>query len=116
MKKVGYPAVKAAAIEVASSVNGQLAPPVMGAAAFIIAEYVNVPYVEVAKAAAIPAFASYSALLWITHVEACKLGLRGLRKRREHVVEEVRREHRNNKARQHKPACPPVVPKSFLQC
>ena len=80
MKKVGYPAVKAAAIEVASSVNGQLAPPVMGAAAFIIAEYVNVPYVEVAKAAAIPAFASYSALLWITHVEACKLGLRGLSK------------------------------------
>ncbi|MBQ4615226.1 MAG: TRAP transporter permease, partial [Mailhella sp.] len=56
------------------------APPVMGAAAFIIAEYVNVPYVEVAKAAAIPAFASYSALLWITHVEACKLGLRGLSK------------------------------------
>ncbi len=80
MKKVGYPAVKAAAIEVASSVNGQLAPPVMGAAAFIIAEYVNVPYVEVAKAAAIPAFASYAALLWITHVEACKLGLRGLSK------------------------------------
>lgn len=80
MKKVGYPAVKAAAIEVASSVNGQLAPPVMGAAAFIIAEYVNVPYIEVAKAAAIPAFASYAALLWITHVEACKLGLRGLSK------------------------------------
>lgn len=78
MKRVGYPAVKAAAIEVASSVNGQLAPPVMGAAAFIIAEYVNVPYIEVAKAAAIPAFASYSALLWITHVEACKLGLKGL--------------------------------------
>ena len=80
MKRVGYPAVKAAAIEVASSVNGQLAPPVMGAAAFIIAEYVNVPYIEVAKAAAIPAFASYAALLWITHVEACKLGLRGLSK------------------------------------
>ena len=80
MKRLGYPATKAAAIEVASSVNGQLAPPVMGAAAFIIAEYVNVPYVEVAKAAAIPAFASYIALLWITHIEACKLGLRGLPK------------------------------------
>ncbi len=78
MKKLGYPAKKAAAIEVASSVNGQLAPPVMGAAAFIIAEYVNVPYIEVAKAAAVPAFVSYAALLWITHVEACKLGLRGL--------------------------------------
>ncbi len=80
MKRVGYPATKAAAIEVASSVNGQLAPPVMGAAAFIIAEYVNVPYVEVAKAAAVPAFVSYAGLLWITHVEACKLGLRGLPK------------------------------------
>lgn len=81
MKRLGYPATKAAAIEVASSVNGQLAPPVMGAAAFIIAEYVNVPYVEVAKAAAIPAFASYIALLWITHIEACKLGLKGLPRR-----------------------------------
>ncbi|MCF0253088.1 MAG: TRAP transporter permease [Duodenibacillus sp.] len=78
MKRLKYPAVKAAAIEVASSINGQLAPPVMGAAAFIIAEYVNVPYVEVAKAAAIPAFASYVALLWITHLEACHLGLKGL--------------------------------------
>ena len=61
MKKVGY-------------------PPVIGAAAFIIAEYVNVPDIEVAKAAAIPAFAAYAGLLWITHVEACKLGLRGLSK------------------------------------
>ncbi len=77
MKKVGYPAHKAAAVEVASS-GGQIMPPVMGAAAFIIAEYVNVPYIEVAKAAAIPAFAAYAGLLWITHVEACKLGLRGL--------------------------------------
>ncbi len=80
MKKVGYPASKAAAVEVAASTNGQLAPPVMGAAAFIIAEYVNIPYIEVAKAAAVPAFASYIALLWITHIEACKLGLRGLSK------------------------------------
>ncbi|MBO4314262.1 MAG: TRAP transporter fused permease subunit, partial [Desulfovibrio sp.] len=80
MKKVGYPSHKAAAIEVAASVNGQLAPPVMGAAAFIIAEYVNVPYVEVAKAAAIPAFAAYAALLWITHIEACKLNLHGVPK------------------------------------
>ena len=80
MKRLGYPAKKAAAIEVASSVNGQLTPPVMGAAAFIIAEYVNVPYIEVAKAAAVPAFASYMALIWITHLEACKLGLKGLPK------------------------------------
>ena len=78
MKKVGYPATKAAAVEVAASTDGQLAPPIMGAAAFIIAEYVNVPYVEVIKAAAIPAFASYAALFYITHIEASKLGLRGI--------------------------------------
>ena len=78
MKKVGYPAKKAAAVEVAASTDGQLAPPIMGAAAFIIAEYVNVPYVSVIKAAAIPAFASYAALFYITHIEASKLGLRGM--------------------------------------
>jgi len=75
MKKVGYPAKKAAAIEVAASTDGQLMPPIMGAAAFIIAEYVNVPYIEVIKAAAIPALISYGALFYITHLEACKLGI-----------------------------------------
>ncbi|HEB49890.1 MAG TPA: TRAP transporter permease [Desulfobulbus sp.] len=80
MKKVGYPATKAAATEVAASTDGQLAPPIMGAAAFIIAEYVNVPYIEVVKAAAIPAFASYAALFFISHIEASKLGIRGLPK------------------------------------
>ena len=69
MKKVGYPPTKAAAVEVAASTD---------AAAFIIAEYVNVSYVEVIKAAAIPAFASYAALFFITHIEASKLGLRGI--------------------------------------
>ncbi len=78
MKKVGYPPTKAAAVEVAASTDGQLAPPIMGAAAFIIAEYVNVPYVEVIKAAAVPAFASYAALFYITHIEASKLGLTGM--------------------------------------
>jgi TRAP transporter 4TM/12TM fusion protein len=78
MKKIGYPAKKAAAIEVASSTDGQLMPPIMGAAAFIIAEYVNVPYIEVVKAAAIPAFVSYFGLFCITHLEASKLGIRGL--------------------------------------
>jgi len=80
MKKVGYPSTKAAAIEVAASTDGQLAPPIMGAAAFIIAEYVNVPYLEVVKAAAIPAFASYAALFFISHIEASKLGIKGLPK------------------------------------
>ncbi len=78
MKKTGYPAKKAAATEVASSTDGQLMPPIMGAAAFIIAEYVNVPYLEVVKAAAIPAFASYFGLFCITHLEASKLNIRGL--------------------------------------
>lgn len=80
MKKVGYPAKKAAAIEVAVSTNGQLMPPIMGAAAFIIAEYVNITYLEVVRAAAIPAFASYFALFFLTHLEASKLGMRGLTK------------------------------------
>ncbi|MCP4672357.1 MAG: TRAP transporter permease, partial [Desulfobacula sp.] len=78
MKKIGYPAKKAAAIEVASSTDGQLMPPIMGAAAFIIAEYVNVPYLAVVKAAAIPAFVSYFGLFCITHLEASKLGIKGL--------------------------------------
>jgi len=78
MKKIGYPPTKAAAVEVAASTDGQLAPPIMGAAAFIIAEYVNVPYIQVVKAAAIPAFASYAALFFISHIEASKLGLKGM--------------------------------------
>ena len=78
MKKIGYPAKKAAAVEVASSTDGQLMPPIMGAAAFIIAEYVNVPYLHVVKAAIIPAFVSYFGLFCITHLEACKLGIKGL--------------------------------------
>ncbi|MDQ7784057.1 MAG: TRAP transporter permease [Desulfomonilaceae bacterium] len=78
MKKVGYPPKKAAAVEVAASTDGQLMPPVMGAAAFIIAEYVNVSYLAVIKAAFIPAVVSYMALLYITHVEACKLGIEGM--------------------------------------
>ena len=80
MKKVGYPPYKAAAVEVAVSTNGQLMPPIMGAAAFIIAETVNVPYIEVIRAAFIPAVISYLALLYIVHLEASKLGIVGLPK------------------------------------
>jgi len=80
MIKTGYPAKKAAATEVAASINGQLMPPIMGAAAFIIAEYVNVPYLAVVKAAAIPAFVAYFALFFVAHLEACKLGLKGIPK------------------------------------
>ncbi len=80
MKRIGIPAVKAGAIEVAASTNGQLMPPIMGAAAFIMAELIGIPYVEVVKAAFIPAVISYMALLYITHLEAMKLGLKGLPK------------------------------------
>ena len=78
MKRVGYPAVKAGAIECAAGVNGQLMPPVMGAAAFLIAEYVGITYAEVVKHAFIPAFLTYGSLFYIVDIEAAKLGLRGL--------------------------------------
>ena len=80
MKSVGYPDYKAGAVEVAASTNGQLMPPIMGAAAFIIAEYCNISYIEVVKHAFVPAIISYIALMYITHLEASKLGLRGLSK------------------------------------
>jgi len=78
MKRAGYPAVKAGAIEVAASTNGQLMPPIMGAAAFIIAETCNLPYAAVVKAAFLPAAISYVALIYITHLEALKLDLKPL--------------------------------------
>lgn len=77
MKKAGYPSHKAGAVEVAVSTNGQLMPPVMGAAAFIMAEFTGLPYFEIVKAAAIPAFLSYLALFYIVHLEALKLGMQG---------------------------------------
>ena len=78
MRRMGMPAVKAGAIEVAASTNGQIMPPIMGAAAFIIAEFIGVSYFDVVVAAAIPAALSYIALLYISHLEAQKLGLAGL--------------------------------------
>ena len=80
MKRTGFPGIKAGAIEVAASTNGQLMPPIMGAAAFIIAEYCGMTYLEVVRAAFIPAVISYLALIYITHLEALKLELRPLRK------------------------------------
>ncbi len=78
MKRVGYPAHKAGAIETAAGVDGQIMPPVMGAAAFLMAEYVGVPYIEICKNAALPAAISYIALFYIAHLEALKLGIHGL--------------------------------------
>ncbi len=77
MKKAGFPAEKAASVEVAASTNGQLMPPVMGAAAFIIAEFLGLAYTDVIIAAAIPAVVSYLGLLYIVHLESKKLGLVG---------------------------------------
>jgi TRAP transporter 4TM/12TM fusion protein len=81
MKRVGFPAYKAAAVEVASSTNGQLTPPIMGAAAFLMVEYVGIPYIEVIKHAILPAMTSYIALVYIVHLEACKANMQGLPRR-----------------------------------
>jgi len=72
MKRVGFSSEKAGAVEVASSVNGQIMPPVMGAAAFLMAEYVGIPYIDVVKHAFLPALISYIALIYIVHLEAVK--------------------------------------------
>ncbi|MEP6357168.1 MAG: TRAP transporter permease [Hyphomicrobiales bacterium] len=78
MRRVGFNAEKAGAVEVASSVNGQIMPPVMGAAAFLMVEYIGISYFEVVKHAFVPAIISYIALVYIVHLEAAKLGMAGL--------------------------------------
>ena len=79
MKRVGFTSEKAGAVEVASSVNGQIMPPVMGAAAFLMVEYVGIPYIEVIKHAFLPAIISYIALIYIVHLEALKGGMKACR-------------------------------------
>ncbi|MBX2829764.1 MAG: TRAP transporter permease [Rhodospirillales bacterium] len=81
MKRVGFSGEKAGAVEVASSVNGQIMPPVMGAAAFLMVEYVGIPYPEVIKHAFLPATISYIALIYIVHLEALKANMQGLPRR-----------------------------------
>jgi TRAP transporter 4TM/12TM fusion protein len=78
MKRSGFSPSLAAAVESAASVAGQLMPPVMGAAAFIMAEVLGVPYIQVALAAALPAALYYFALFVMVDLRAAKLGLRGL--------------------------------------
>lgn len=75
MKKAGYGGVRAGAIETASSVNGQIMPPVMGAAAFLMIEYVGIPYTDIIRHAFLPATISYISLFYIVHLEALKLGI-----------------------------------------
>ena len=78
MKRVGYKPHIAAAVETAASVDGQIMPPVMGAAAFLMVEYVGIPYTQIIKHAALPALMSYIALFYIVHLEACKADIRGI--------------------------------------
>jgi len=88
MKKAGYGGVKAGAIETMSSVDGQLMPPVMGAAAFLMVEYVGIPYPEICKHAFLPAILSYIALFYIVHLEALKLDMKPLVRRTERTARE----------------------------
>ena len=78
MKKLGYRPEFAGAVEASASTGGQLMPPVMGAAAFLMAEFVGVPYIEVVKAAVIPAILYYTGVWLGVHYEAKKCGLRGM--------------------------------------
>jgi len=85
MKRTGFSPEKAGAVEVASSTNGQLTPPVMGAAAFLITEFVGISYPELMMNAILPAAISYIALVYIVHLEAMKLGLEGLKRPPTHL-------------------------------
>ncbi|MEJ6656613.1 MAG: TRAP transporter permease [Pseudomonas sp.] len=78
MKRVGYTAEQAGAVEVSASVNGQIMPPVRGAAAFLMVEYVGISYTEVITHAFLPAMISYIALFYIVHLAALKAGMQGL--------------------------------------
>ncbi len=80
MKSIGYPAHFAGAVEAAASTGGQLMPPIMGAAAFVMSEFIGVPYVKIAIAAALPAVLYYLAVGFMVHMEALRLGLKGLPK------------------------------------
>ena len=80
MRRTGFSAVKAGAVETASSINGQIMPPVMGAAAFLMVEYVGMPYSEIVKHAFLPAVISYVALFYIVHLEAMKLDMPPLKR------------------------------------
>lgn len=85
MKRTGFSAEKSGAVEVASSTNGQLTPPVMGAAAFLISEFTGISYPEVIKHALLPALISYIALVYIVHLEALKLNLKGMERPPSHL-------------------------------
>ena len=78
MKKTGYRPEFAGAVEAASSTGGQIMPPIMGAAAFLMAEYMGIPYIQVATIAIIPAILYFTGIFWTVHLEAKKRGLKGI--------------------------------------
>ena len=80
MKKLGYKPEFAAAVEATASTGGQIMPPIMGAAAFLMAEFTNIPYGRIALAAVIPAVLYFFAVFTQVHFEAKKLGLKGMKK------------------------------------
>ncbi len=82
MKKMGLSPEKAGAIEVSAGINGQVMPPVMGAAAFIMSEYLAMPYTEIIRHAFLPAVLIYIALLYTVHIEAKKMGIKPLKSSR----------------------------------
>ncbi len=81
MKKVGFKDYVAGGVETAASTNGQFLPPIMGAAAFIMVEFTGIPYIDIVKAAFIPAILSYIAIFSIVHIEALKTGIKGIDKK-----------------------------------
>ena len=80
MKKTGYKPEFAGAVEAAASTGGQIMPPIMGAAAFLMAEYMNIPYAQVAVKAILPALLYFTGIFIAVHLEAKKLGLKGMPK------------------------------------
>lgn len=80
MKSLGYKPEFAGAVEAAASTGGQIMPPIMGAAAFLMAEFIGIPYLNIAKSAAIPALLYFTGIFIMVHLEAKKLGMRGLNK------------------------------------
>jgi len=88
MKRVGYTPTQAGAIECAAGVNGQLSPPVMGAAAFLMAEYAGITYTEVLKHAILPALLTYGALFYVVDLEALKAGMSGIPRARQRPWQE----------------------------
>ena len=78
MKRMGYPGHLAGGVEAASSAGGQITPPIMGAAAFVMAEFLEVPYTTIVLAAIVPAAMHYIGVLSIVHFKAKRLGLKGL--------------------------------------